>query len=244
MRPLLVAVALAWAAVVHAAEPTPLVVLAAASLTESFGEIAHAFEAGTPGVRVQASFAASSTLAAQIEQGAPADVVATADEPTMARLRDAGALAAPPVVFARNRLAIVVERGNPKRIATLADLGRPDVALVLAAEQVPVGRYARQCLAAAGVTATPRSLEADVKAVVAKVALGEADAGIAYETDLRAAAGKVDRVAIPDAANVVAAYPVAPVARAAAPDAARRFVDFLRSADARAILARHGFAPP
>jgi molybdate transport system substrate-binding protein len=181
---------------------------------------------------------------AQIRDGAPADVLATADEPTMATVRDAGLLAGPPVVFARNRLTIVVEPGNPKGVTGLADLAREDLVVVLAAPEVPVGRYARELLSRAGVTVTPRSLEANVKAVVTKVSLGEADAGIAYVTDVRAASLKVASVEIPEATSHLATYPVAVLARSARPDEAKAFVARLLSERGREILRSHGFEPP
>jgi molybdate transport system substrate-binding protein len=217
-------------------------VLAAASLTESFGALERAFEARHPEVDVIASFAGSSALVAQIEQGSPADVIATADQASMSRLVESGHVVHPQV-FAANRLTIVVEAGNPKRVRALADLARPELIVVLAAEQVPVGRYAREALARARVTVAPRSLEENVKAVVAKIALGEADAGIVYATDVRAAP-KLASVPIPDAHNVIASYPIAPLTGAKNPDGARTFVAFVTSAEGREILRRAGFAAP
>jgi len=211
-------------------------VFAAASLTESFTAIAAARPA-------RFSFGASSALATQLEQGAPADVIATADEATMKKLVDAGLVEAPQI-FAKNKLAIAVEPKNPRAIQGLADLAKAGLKVVLAAEQVPVGRYARQALAAAKVTVAPVSLEPDVKAVLTKVQLGEADAGIVYATDVRLAKGKVDGVAIPEAQNVVAAYPIAVSKHAASPAAAKAFVEFVLSAEGRAILERFGFAAP
>lgn len=224
----------------RAAYPSTLVVLAAASLTEALRDAAAAFEAGHPGLTVQASFAGSPTLAHQIEEGAPADVFAAADEATMQRLVDGG-LVAPPTVFARNRLAIVVPAGNPKAIRTLADLGRPGLVIVLCAPSVPAGRYAREAFAKAGVGVPRASEEADVKAVVTKVRLGEADAGIAYTTDVRAAGGAVEGVALPEEHDVIARYPVAVLRDARNRGAAEAFVAFLASADGGRILARFGF---
>lgn len=221
-----------------------LIVLAAASLTESFGALERAFEARHPDVDVVASYASSAALVAQVEQGAPGDVIATADEPTLRRLASAGRVAGPPRRFATNRLAIAVEPGNPKRVRGLADLGRADLIVVLAAEQVPVGRYAREALAKAGVAAAPRSLEENVKAVVAKIGLGEADAGIVYETDARAARGRIEAVAIPEAENVVASYPIAVLAGAQDPGRAHAFVAFALSAEGQETLRDFGFAAP
>ena len=160
----------------------PLTVFAAASLTESFGELGRVYEQAHPGADVTFSFAGSQSLVAQVQQGAPADVVATADTATLDAV--AGELAAPARVLARNRLAIVTERGNPLGLRTLADLARPGVTLVLAGPAVPAGKAARVALQAAGVQVAPVSEEPDVKAVVQRVALGEADAGIAYVTDV------------------------------------------------------------
>jgi molybdate transport system substrate-binding protein len=228
-----------------ATEPSePLRVFAAASLTEAFQDLAPILRESAPGVEVQFNFAASSALAAQIRDGAPADVIATADEPTMKIVGDAGLLAGAPVVFARNRLTIVVEAGNPKGVKTLADLARGDLVVVLAAPEVPVGRYARALLSRAGVEVTPKSLEANVKAVVTKVSLGEADAGIAYRTDALAAAGKVQGIDVPEAAADLATYPVAVVKASARPDAAKAFVDLLLSARGREVLRRRGFEAP
>ena len=224
-----------------AADASTLVVLAAASLGEALRDVAAAFESKHPGLTVQSSFAGSPTLAHQIEEGAPADVFASADEATMQRLVDGGLVAGSPTIFARNRLAIVVPPGNPKGIHALADLARPGLAVVLCAPAVPAGRYAREAVAKAGVRVPEASEEADVKAVVTKVRLGEADAGIAYATDVRAAAGVVDGVALPEAHDVIARYPVAVLRDARNRGAAEAFVAFLASEDGVRILARFGF---
>ena len=186
-----------------------ITVLAAASLTESFTAIGKAFEAAHPGTKVVFSFGASSTLATQITQGAPADVFASADTATMDKLTTAGLNGAAPVTFATNLLSIITGPGNPKGITGLADLARADLKLVLCDPSVPCGRYAAQSLAKAKVTATPVSLEQNVKGVVTKVTAGEADAGIVYTTDVKAAGAKAAGVAIPADQNVVATYPIA-----------------------------------
>jgi molybdate transport system substrate-binding protein len=219
-------------------------VLAAASLTGSFGAAKTAFEAANPGATVTLSFGASSTLATQVVQGAPADVFASADQANMAKVTGPGLTAGTPVVFATNRLAIIVAKGNPKGIAALTDLARPDLAVVLAGPDVPAGKYARQVLDAAKVAVTPKSLEADVKAVVSKVTLGEADAGIVYTTDVQAAGTKAEGVAIPDGVNVLASYPVAVLKDARNAGAAQAFVAFLTSDAGRAILTGAGFGTP
>jgi molybdate transport system substrate-binding protein len=146
--------------------------------------------------------------------------------------------------FAANRLAIVVQPGNPKGITGLSGLARPGLVVVLCAPAVPCGAYAQQALSKAGVTVSPRSQEQDVKGVVTKVSLGEADAGIAYITDVSAAGAGVQGVDIPDAQNVLASYPIAVVKGGPNRAAARAFVDLVLSADGQAILTRHDFSRP
>lgn len=212
-------------------------VLAATSLTAAFRDL------GSSGDAVQLSFAGSQALVAQVEQGSPADVIATADAATMDRLARAGRLASPPRIFATNRLAIAVAAGNPRQIRGLSDLSRPGLVVVLAAPQVPAGRYAAEVLSRAGVRVRPSSLEENVGAVVTKVALGEADAGLVYVTDIAGKKG-VAGVDIPAGQNVVARYPVALLKDAAHADAGQRFVDRLLSAEGQRILRDHGFSPP
>jgi molybdate transport system substrate-binding protein len=219
-------------------------VFAAASLTAAFQEIGDAFARAEPGTSVTFNFAASSELVTQITQGAPADVFASADEANMITLTDAGEAAGPPVVFARNVLEIVVAPGNPIGITSVADLARPDLVVVLCAPQVPCGRYAAKAVAQAGVEVTPRSLEQNVKGVVSKVALGEADAGIVYRTDVVAAGASATGVEIPEAQNVLAAYPIVVTAGASDADASRAFVDFVLSPAGQRILASKGFLAP
>jgi molybdate transport system substrate-binding protein len=231
-----------------------LQVFAAASLAEAFDAIGKRFEATHPGVRVRFNLAGSQVLVRQIEQGAGADVIATADERTMNLLVDRERLADPPVIFARNRIVAIVPRGNPVPIARLADLARTGVKIVIAAETVPAGTYARQVIAklarAPGfpadferrVLANVVSQEESVRAVVGKVRLGEADAGWAYRSDVSGAANRFVRVfEIEPKWNVIAAYPIAVVKDARAPDAARTFVAFVRSGEGQALLRRHGF---
>lgn len=225
-----------------AAGKSTLTVLAAASLTEAFKSIAGAFEKEHPGLTVAFSFAASSTLAAQINEGAEADVFASADEANMQKV--AGELAGAPRTFATNRLTIVVPKGNPNHIASLADLARSGITLALAAPQVPAGKYAAEVLAKAGVTVGAHSQEVDVRAALNKVALDEADAAIVYVTDVRAAADKVETVAIPDQYNVVAKYPIAVLKRGGDAQRAAAFVDYVLSDAGQATLRRYGFLPP
>jgi molybdate transport system substrate-binding protein len=215
-------------------------VLAAASLTESFTEIGRRFEAANPGVDVTFSFDASSTLVQQVKAGAPADVLATADEATMQQAVEAGTVVSP-AVFARNRLAIIVARGNPKGIRSLSDLARPGLIVVLCAPDVPCGRFGSQVLDRAGVRAEPKSLEPNVKGVASKVVLGEADAGIVYSTDVKAAGDKTEGVDIPIAQNVVASYPIATLRSPRNRTAAEAFAAFVRSADGQSVLTGAGF---
>ncbi len=221
----------------------PISVFAAASLTEAFKAVQPAFEKIYPKASVQLNFAGTPTLLTQIQQGAFADVLASADLPNMQKAVDGGLVTGTPQVFTRNQLAIVVPAGNPKHVSGLPDLARPDVLFIAAAPNVPAGQYGVQALAKAGVKATPRSLETDVKAVVAKVSLGEADAGIVYVTDVKAAGAKVMGVAIPTDQNVVASYPVAALKDAKNPEGARAFVDFLLSVGGQKLLSDFGFAP-
>lgn len=217
----------------------PLTVFAAASLTESFQALGAAYEKAHPGATVRFSFAGSQSLVAQVQQGAPADLVATADTTSAALVADE--LGAPARVLARNRLAIITEPGDPKRLHTLTDLARPGVSVVLAGPSVPAGKAARAALAAAHVTVTPMSEEPDVKAVVRRVAMGEADAGIAYVTDVAAAKGSVAGTDLPGISN---AYPAGVPKTAKQPAAAAAFADFALSADGQRLLASYGFLPP
>ncbi len=218
-------------------------VLAAASLTEPFEQLGDDFEAEHPDVDVEFSFAASSELVVQIEQGAPADVFASADESSMQKVVDSGDVAAEPAIFTRNRLAIAVEEGNPRDIDGLADLDEPGLVVVLCEQQVPCGKFADKALANAGVSVTPASRAENVKAALTLVELGEADAAIVYATDVLAS-GTVEGVTIPDDENVIAAYPIAPLAEAGNQAAARPFVRFVRSAEGQRVLREFGFLPP
>jgi len=221
-----------------------ITVFAAASLTAAFESIGSAASRADPRLRAEFNLAGSSTLAAQIEQGAPADVFASADQPNMQRLLDAGLVSGSPRVFATNRLQIVVPAGNPKGIRELGDLIRPGLVVVLCAPAVPCGRYAVQALQKAGVSLVPASQEADVKAVVSKVALGEADAGIVYVTDVKAGGVTVQGVVIPEKQNVLATYPIAVLKAAHDGRAAQAFVDFVLSPQGQRVLASFGFGGP
>ncbi|MBI2711099.1 MAG: molybdate ABC transporter substrate-binding protein [Actinobacteria bacterium] len=222
-----------------------LQVFAAASLTDAFTELGKAFEAEHPKVTVTFDFAASSALAQQIDEGAPADVFAPADEASMKRVTERGN-ASDPRIIARNRLAILVEKGNPKGITGLADLAEPGVVLALCAPAVPCGRLADAALEKAGVRVEPASLEENVKAVVAKVTLGEADAGIVYATDVKAAGGKAEGVGIGIAGDpsLEAVYPIAVTKQARNAAAARAWIEFVRSGEGQKTLAKFGFLSP
>lgn len=221
-----------------------VVVFAAASLTGAFTELGDAFMAANPEASVTFNFAASSELVAQIIEGAPADVFASADLNNMTKLTGPDANAGEPVVFANNLSEIIVAPGNPLGISGVEDLVNDDLILVVCAPEVPCGTYATQIFENAGVTVNPDSFEENVNAVVTKVALGEADAGIVYATDATAAGDDADGVEIPAELNVVAEYPIAVTAEAPNPDGGQAFVDFVVSADGQAILTSYGFSSP
>ena len=216
-------------------------VLAAASLTSAFQSASSEFEHAHPGLKLELSFGGSPTLVQQIQQGAPADVFASADEANMQKLVESGHITGEAYIFACNELAIAVAPGNPKHVSMLADLSKPGLTIVLCGSTVPCGRYAAQAFEKAGIAVPAASQETDVKAVVSKVALGEADAGVVYTTDIRAAGGKVEGVAIPEAQNVVGRYPIAVLKEARNPAAARAFVGFILAPRGQAILAGFGF---
>ncbi|HEU4676920.1 MAG TPA: molybdate ABC transporter substrate-binding protein [Motilibacteraceae bacterium] len=228
------------------ATPAPagsITVLAAASLTGSFTELAHRFEAAHPGSKVVLSFGASSTLAQQALAGAPADVFASASQKNMDQVVQGGAAGAPRV-FARNVMELAVPPADPAGISGLADLARPGVKLVLCQPQVPCGALAATVLQKAGVTAHPVSLETDVKATLTKVELGEADAGIVYVTDVKAAGSKVKGISIPAAVNASTDYPVAVLKDAPNSALAEQFVSYLLSEEGSSVLAQAGFEKP
>ncbi|WP_210506322.1 molybdate ABC transporter substrate-binding protein [Naasia sp. SYSU D00057] len=218
-------------------------VFAAASLTDVLEELADRFEAERPGVSVVLSFGGSSGLAAQLTQGAPADVFAAASEDTMAVVADAGLLAGESVVVARNVLEIAVPPGNPAGVTGLADLARPELAIALCDESVPCGAVASRVLAAAGVQAVPDTLEQDVRAVLTKVELGEVDAGLVYRTDVLAAGGRAQGVPFPEAEEEPTDYPIAVLDRAADPELARAFARYVAE-DGRSAFEEAGFAAP
>jgi molybdate transport system substrate-binding protein len=221
--------------------PTEIKVFAAASLTDAFNKIGQDFTAANPNIKVTFNFAGSQALATQIQQSAPADVFASADTTNMGKVKD---LVGTPQTFASNLLQIVVGTGNPRAVKGLQDLSNPDLKVVLAAPDVPAGKYARQALDAQHVTVKPVSLEDNVKAVVTKISLGEADAGIVYVTDVTAGGDKVEGVDIPDDQNVPATYPIATVKASDHQSQAQAFVDMVRSDQGQQVLKSFGFLPP
>ncbi|HET9050764.1 MAG TPA: molybdate ABC transporter substrate-binding protein [Candidatus Dormibacteraeota bacterium] len=220
-----------------------LTVFAAASLTEAFNDGRTTLQAAHPGLSLTYSFAGSQTLVTQVRNGAPADVIATADTSTMAALVSAG-LVETPRTFARNVLEIVVAPGNPKGIATLEDLARSDLKVVLEDPSVPAGKYARQILQARSVTVRPVSEPLDVKSELLAVEQGNADAGIVYVTDVSAAGTAVTGVPIPAGENAVATYPIAVVKATHSPAAARALVEDAAGGVLQQALAARGFESP
>ncbi|WP_149361723.1 molybdate ABC transporter substrate-binding protein [Lolliginicoccus suaedae] len=221
-----------------------ITVFAAASLHASFTEIAEIFEARNPGVDVELSFAGSSDLAAQLIAGAPADVFAAASKANMQKVVDAGLIAGEPVVFAANVLTIITAPGNREGISSLADLTDPSLLVVTCAPQVPCGAAAQAAASQAGVTLKPVSEESSVSGVLAKVTSGQADAGLVYVTDARAAGDEVTAVAFPEAAAAVNTYPVALLGLAKENQAAHDFVDLLIGEDGQRVMAEAGFRVP
>jgi molybdate transport system substrate-binding protein len=219
-----------------------ITVFAASSLTAAYTAIGKDFEKAHPGSMIEFSFGGSSMLVAQIQQGAIGDIFASADQPNMQKAIDAGLVAGSPTIFAHNRLEIIVGAGNPKHLAGLTDLARSGLLVDLCAPVVPCGRYAAQALQKAGVT-LKASQETDVKAVVTKVALREADAGIVYVTDVKAAGPTVQGVEIPLGVNVVAEYPVAILKDSQNAPLAKAFVSYLLGAG-QPTLVRYGFTGP
>jgi molybdate transport system substrate-binding protein len=234
-----------------------LVVFAAASLTEAFDELGANFERANPGLSILFNFGGSQQLAQQLGQGAPADLFASANARQMEAAIEVGrVMSGTERIFVRNRLVVVYPSDNPAALTTLADLARPGIRLILAAQEVPVGAYSLDFLErasadpdfgpaySAAVLSNVVSYEQNVRAVLSKVLLGEADAGIVYTSDITRDAGEqVGRIDIPDALNTVAAYPIAPVVDAAQAELAQAFIDYVLSSEGQATLQAYGFLP-
>ena len=231
-------------------------VFAAASLTEAFTALGKVLEERNPQVRVRLTFGGSQRLATQIEQGAQADVFASADQRWMMYLQQRGLLAAPPREFVRNRLVVIVPLANPARITRLQDMARPGIKLLIAADAVPAGHYMREALAklnqapgfgqdyAAGVLRNVVSEEDNVKAIVTKVQLGEADAGAVYRSDVTSVvSGRVQILPIPDPYNVIASYPIAILKGGSSLTGASQFVALVLSLLGQQLLLGYNFIP-
>jgi molybdate transport system substrate-binding protein len=212
-------------------ESTTLTVFAAASLTDTYEQLGETFSEQHEGVDVQFSFAGSSDLVTQIEEGAPADVIATADERTMQQ------------IFVSNTLVIAVPTGNPAGVEDLASLENPDLDVVVCAPQVPCGAATETVEEAGGITLTPVSEEPAVTDVLGKVANGQADAGLVYRTDA-AGSEDVDAIEFDESEEAINLYPIAPVKDAENAELAQEFVDFILSDEARTVFDEAGFAAP
>jgi molybdate transport system substrate-binding protein len=221
-----------------------ITVFAASSLTDAFTTLAERFETRYSGASIDFNFAASSELAAQIDNGAPGDVFASADESNMVKLTNARLNVGEPIAFARNKLAIAVERGNPAGVDALADLARDDLTVVLCASEVPCGALADAALTEAGVAVSPASREPNVRATLTKVALGEADAAVVYATDVHGNDG-VGQVPIPDEHNVTTALGIVVLEESGNRRLAAEWIEFLTSRAAQRVLQdEYGFLAP
>lgn len=221
-----------------------LTVFAAASLTDAFDEVGAAFEDAHPGLSVDFSYDGSSSLRDQILAGAPADVFASANVPTMDAVADGDGLEGEPRTFATNELEIAVPAGNEAGVDGLDDFGDDSLLIGLCDEEVPCGEFGREALANAGVTPAPDTNEPDVRSLLDKVASGDLDAGLVYVTDVEVARDAVEGIEIPDEDNVVAEYPIATLAASGNAEAAQAFVDFVLSDAGQDILRSYGFGPP
>ncbi|MGW0845044.1 molybdate ABC transporter substrate-binding protein [Streptomyces sp. NPDC002787] len=222
----------------------PVTVFAAASLKESFTTLAKRFEKDHPGTKVTFNFGGSDSLAASITGGAPADVFASASPGTMAIVTDAGNASGTPATFVRNQLEIATLPGNPDKIASLKDLTRSGLKVVLCDKEVPCGAAAQKALEASDLKLTPVSYEQDVKAALTKVELKEADAAVVYKTDVKAAGDKVVGVDFPESADAVNDYPIALLKDAPNSAAAKAFIALVRSAEGQKVLTAAGFLKP
>ncbi|MDX3612268.1 molybdate ABC transporter substrate-binding protein [Streptomyces europaeiscabiei] len=219
-------------------------VFAAASLKESFTTLGKQFEEEHPGTKVTFSFGGSDSLAASITGGAPADVFASASPKTMAIVTDAGDASGTPSTFVRNQLEIATLPGNPDKIASLKDLTRSGLKVVLCDKEVPCGAAAQKALDASRLTLTPVSYEQDVKAALTKVELKEADAAVVYKTDVHAAGDKVEGVEFPESADTINDYPIVRLKGAQNAEAGKAFIALVQSAEGQRILTQAGFLKP
>jgi len=223
---------------------TTLTVFAAASLTSSFEQLGESFEKSHEGVQVDFNFAGSSDLVAQVQSGAPADVLASADEANMEKLTADDLQGSDPELFATNTLEIATPPDNPADVQSLEDLADPDINLVICAPEVPCGAASQSVAEAAGVTLEPDSEEQSVTDVLGKVTSGEADAGLVYVTDVITAGDAVQGIELPESASVVNSYPIATVADSENADLAQEFVDLVLSDEGQQVLADAGFGQP
>ena len=221
-----------------------LTVFAAASLKNTFTDLAAAFEAANPKVKVSLSFDGSSTLVTQITQGAPADVFASADTKNMTKLSDAKMAAGEPVNFATNVLTLVVPPANPANIASFADAAKPGTKLVICAAQVPCGAAAQSDAKTAGLTLAPVSEELNVTSVLGKVTSGEADAGLVYVTDAKSAGDKVKEIPLDLATPTVNKYPIVAVEGSKQQELAKAFIALVTAAEGQKVLQDAGFGTP
>ncbi|MFD0438636.1 molybdate ABC transporter substrate-binding protein [Streptomyces chartreusis] len=219
-------------------------VFAAASLKESFTTLGKEFEKEHPGTKVTFSFGGSDALAASITGGAPADVFASASPKTMKIVTDAGGAAGTPATFVRNQLQIATLPGNPDKIASLKDLTKSDLKVVLCDRTVPCGAAAEKAIEAGKLKLTPVSYEEDVKSALNKVVLKEADAAVVYKTDVKAAGDKVEGVEFPESADAVNDYPIIVLKESQNSDAAKAFIALVQSAEGQKVLSEAGFLQP
>lgn len=235
---------------------TTLTVFAAASLTDAFKAIKPAFEAAHPGVTVVYNFAGAQQLAAQINEGAPADVFASANKKQIdVVISSSKIISGTAQTFVRNRLVVITPKANPAGITSLKDLAKPGLKLIFEAKAVPAGQYSLDFLTKAStlpeytsaysstVLSNVVSYEDNVRSVLSKIVLGEGDAGIVYTTDAATVVDKINTIAIPDELNVIAVYPIAPLADSKIPDMAKAFIAYVLSPEGQQVLATYGFIP-
>ena len=225
-------------------QQTTLNVYAASSLAMPFTYAGLAYEKQHPDVKVQFNLGASSDLARFIQEGAPADVFASADITNMNKVESQDLLDSQSFIFATTYLEIIVEKGNPLNISSLQDLTDPDLIFVTTNPEVPIGKYTTEVLEKAGIAIAPDSLESNVKGIMLKVASGEADAGIVYHSEVIASDGQVQGVKIPTEFNVVAEFPIGIIKNSANKKEAQRFIDYLLSPEGQSLLTQYGFQTP